>query len=184
MVRGNDACLGVAYGPVRVHSGATLTLAEAGTAANNRSIRIAGSGSGAAFPAVRFTGSAIWNKTSNVRWILEDDAAMYASMTGEDGSFLRGAIEMNGHTLTLKGVTDSHFRFGRTFQWNGSAYGKINLFAGVKLPVAALEVDGDKQKMGLYGSSSSAAEYVRDDLFMGAGVLRVGEPIGLMIIIR
>lgn len=119
VVRGNDACLGVAYGPVRVHSGATLTLAEAGTAANNRSIRIAGSGSGAAFPAVRFTGSAIWNKTSNVRWILEDDAAMYASMTGEDGSFLRGAIEMNGHTLTLKGVTDSHFRFGRTFQWNG-----------------------------------------------------------------
>ena len=67
LVRGNDACLGVAYGPVRVHSGATLTLAEA-TAAN-RSIRIAGSGGG--FPAVRFTGSAIWNKTSNVRWILK-----------------------------------------------------------------------------------------------------------------
>ena len=70
------------------------------------------------------------------------------------------------------------------FVKTGSAYGKINLFAGVKLPVAALEVDGDKQKMGLDGSSSSAAEYVRDDLFMGAGVLRVGEPIGLMITIR
>ena len=41
-------------------------------------------------------------------------------------------------------------------RFNGMQRTRINLFAGVKLPVAALEVDGDKQKMA-YGSSSSAA---------------------------
>lgn len=119
VVRGDDACLGKANSPVRVHDGATLTLAETGTAAKNRRITISGSGSSAGFPAVRFTGSALWNKTDSVRWVLEGDATMYTSMTGEDGAFLWGAIEMNGHTLTLGGVADSHFRFGRTFQWNG-----------------------------------------------------------------
>ena len=119
VVRGYNACLGKAQGPVRVHDGATLTLADSGTAASYRRITISGSGSRADFPAVRFTGTARWDKTDSVRWVLEGDATMYTSMTGEDGSFLHGAIEMNGHTLMLDGVADSHFRFGRTFEWNG-----------------------------------------------------------------
>ncbi len=108
-----------------------------------------------------------------------------AVMHAPNGSWTNATdVVMKGGELEVEHSaafgTNTVVRFVKT----GSAYGKINLFAGVKLPVAALEVDGDKQKMGLYGSSSSAAEYVRDDLFMGAGVLRVGEPIGLMIIIR
>ena len=70
------------------------------------------------------------------------------------------------------------------FAQKGGVYGKMNLFSGVRQKVAALEVDGVAQRAGLYGSSDSVAQYKRNDLFAGPGLLRVGEPIGLTVTIR
>ena len=70
------------------------------------------------------------------------------------------------------------------FEQADSAYGKLRINAGVKQKVSALEVDGIVQRAGLYGSSESIAQYKRNDLFAGSGLLKVGEPIGLTVVIR
>ena len=56
--------------------------------------------------------------------------------------------------------------------------------SGINQKVSALEVDGIVQRAGLYGSSESIAQYKRNDLFAGSGLLKVGEPIGLTVVIR
>ena len=75
--------------------------------------------------------------------------------------------------------------------------GSAEAFGKVELPVnqtcAALAVrdvyesnEWDDLPEGTYGSSESAAEFVRDDLFVGPGVLRVGAaptPNGIMFLI-
>ena len=45
-------------------------------------------------------------------------------------------------------------------------------------------VDGVKMPDGYYGSSASVARYRRDDLFAGTGLLKVGDPVGLIVVIR
>ena len=39
-------------------------------------------------------------------------------------------------------------------------------------------------KFGIYGSSASGAQTVRDDLFAGAGVLRVGGSLATTLLVR
>ena len=112
-----DAQLGVAKGPVHVWNGACLTLA-AHLAAQNRTVTVSGAGIGAEYPAVRF-GTNYWDQTSYVTWELEGDTTMYAATAGMNGTFLYGTIYMNGHNLSLNGVTDGNFRFGHTFKWWG-----------------------------------------------------------------
>jgi len=66
--------------------------------------------------------------------------------------------------------TNTVVRFVQT----GGTYGKLDLAAGVKQRVAALEFDGVAQRTGTWGSSSSAARHKDDARFTGTGVLRVG----------
>ena len=115
-----DTHLGVAKQGVQVRAGANLTFADATRAAHNRTIRIAGTGTGTQNPAVRFSGNSLWNKADTITWILDDDATMYNNCTGETGVFLWANVQANGHTLTLKGKgTEANFRFGRTCSWTG-----------------------------------------------------------------
>ena len=44
--------------------------------------------------------------------------------------------------------------------------------------------DWTKLRYGTYGSSSTTAEYVRDDLFSGTGILTVGAPPPTVLSIR
>ena len=114
-----DNNLGVAKGPVHVWNGASLTVAGVSKVINSRTVTVSGAGLGVQNPAVRFSGSAVWDKTDHATWVLEGDATMYAASTGENGTFLWGTMRANGHNLTLNGVADGHFRFGRTFDWYG-----------------------------------------------------------------
>ena len=114
-----NAHLGKPRGPVRVCSGANLTLAGSTKNVLDRTIRISGTGLNAETPAIRFSSSVTWDKTDGVTWVLEDDATMYAASTGENGTFLWGGNYMNGHHLTLNGIANSHYRFGRSFSWRG-----------------------------------------------------------------
>jgi hypothetical protein len=86
---------------------------------NSRTVTVSGAGLGGQNPAVRFSGSAVWDKTDHATWVLEGDTTMYATTTGENGTFLWSAINMNGHKLTLNGIEGSHYRFGRSFAWSG-----------------------------------------------------------------
>ena len=115
----DDNNLGVAKGPVHVWNGASLTVAGVSKVINSRTVTVSGAGIGGQNPAVRFSGSAVWDKTDHATWVLEGDTTMYAASTGENGTFLWGAINMNGHHLTLNGIAGSHYRFGRSFSWNG-----------------------------------------------------------------
>jgi hypothetical protein len=115
----NDNNLGVAKGPVHVWNGASLTVAGGNKVVYNRTVTVSGAGMGGQNPAVRFSGNSIWDKTDHATWVLEGDATMYSAASGENGTFLWGAINMNSHHLTLNGIDGSHYRFGRSFSWNG-----------------------------------------------------------------
>lgn len=109
--------LGVRSEPVRVWSGANLTIAGSGAAINARTVYISGTGTASTYPAVRFTETSAWNKANEVRWILEDDATMYDAVNNAaDGTFLNSKIDTRGHTLTLTG---GNYRFGRSCSWYG-----------------------------------------------------------------
>ncbi len=129
VARSNGA-LGTAGKPVYVHAGAALTLAGGGESVKDRTVTISGTGLSATVPAIRFTEKNAWNKVSSVTWVLEDDATMYNNCSGENGTFLWGAIKMNGHALTLTGIAEANYRFGRTFKWHG---GGRMIVDGVKL---------------------------------------------------
>ena len=113
----SDSHFGVAGGAVHVCNGASLTLAGSGENIKNRVVTISGSGLGGEYPAVRISQSAVYNKTDNVHWMLEGDATMYASVTGENGIFYHSTVHMDNHTLTLNGVADSNYRVGRWLVW-------------------------------------------------------------------
>ena len=109
--------LGVRYEPVRVWSGANLTVAGSGSAISERKVYISGTGPDSTHPAVRFTENSAWNKASAVHWVLEDDATMYDNVSnGGNGTFLNAKINTQGHTLTLTG---GNYRFGRSCSWYG-----------------------------------------------------------------
>jgi len=127
----SNAALGVHASPVEVCDGASLTIAADGNALTNRLVRFAGNGIGDTTPAIRFTGSAVWNKTQNVTYELTGDATMYNNATGENGVFLYSKVKTNGHKLTLKGVSGSNYRFGRDCQWYGG--GEVVVKSGITL---------------------------------------------------
>ena len=91
---------------------------------------------------------------------------------------------VKGGTLVLEHAaafgTNTVVRFEKT----GGVYGQMEIASGVKQLVGGLEVDGEKMQAGYYGSTASAARYRRDDLFAGTGVLKVGEPVGMVLLIR
>ena len=118
VVRDNDR-LGVAKGPVHVWNGANLTILGKQDAIVQRTVTVSGTGMDATHPAVRFSGGVNWSTANTVTWVLEGDTTMYAAVTGQNGTFLAGTIYMNGHNLSLNGVTDGHFRFGNSFNWYG-----------------------------------------------------------------
>ena len=84
----DDYNLGVAKGPVHVWNGASLTVAGLNKVVSSRTVTVSGAGLGGQNPAVRFSGSAVWDKTDHARWVLEGDTTMYAATTGENGTFL------------------------------------------------------------------------------------------------
>ena len=73
--------------------------------------------------------------------------------------------------------------FGTNTVMRLSGSGKVEIPAGVRVKVPALEIDGVAQPIGTYGSSESDATNKDDTRFAGAGQLRVGQ-IGMMILLR
>ncbi len=66
-----------------------------------------------------------------------------------------------------------------------NTYGKLRLESGVRQRVRELYVDGVRQSLGTYGSSSaSGAAHHLDSLFEGDGVLEVAGVPGLTIFVR
>lgn len=63
-------------------------------------------------------------------------------------------------------------------------FGMMVFGAGVKVKVAELWIDGEKQRSGIYGSAASGAQVKRDDLFAGSGVLRVGGSLATTLLVR
>lgn len=122
----SDAALGKAKSSVHVCEGAALTIAGTTKGVNERKVTFSGTGVKADTPAIRFTGTADWNKTASVDWTLEGDATMYNNCSGECGTFLWGTMHMAGHTLTLKGIAAANYRFGRSFDWYGGGTMIVN----------------------------------------------------------
>lgn len=126
--------IGIDNAPVHVSPGGVFTIA--GTARNHK-ISFSGSGFSIEYPAVRFTGSAAWNKTEYMTYELEDDAAMYNNCSGENGTFLRSTMYMNGHTLTLRGISGANYRIGRSCKWHG---GGMMIVDGVTLSITTRDL--------------------------------------------
>ena len=113
----------------------------------------------------------------------------FAAPRKEDG--LWGGKWPNASALVVKGgqMVFEHSEavnpeaVARFVQTDGK-FGKMVLNPGVKVKVAELWVDGVKQRSGIYGSSASGAQTVRDDLFAGAGVLRVGGSLATTLLVR
>lgn len=131
----DDTALGVAKAPVEVKNGGSLSLAGGAQSINHRTVKFEGEGIGGANSAVRFTGSTVWNKTDTIVYELTGDATMYNNSTGENGTFLFSTVKMNEHTLTLKGVADSNFRFGRNCLWYGG--GEVIVKSGVTVSASS-----------------------------------------------
>ena len=91
---------------------------------------------------------------------------------------------VKGGTLVLEHAASFGTNTVVRFEKTGGVYGQMEIASGVKQLVGGLEVDGEKMQAGYYGSTASAARYRRDDLFAGTGVLKVGEPVGMVIVIR
>lgn len=125
----NDAALGVAKMPVEVRNGGALTLAGKSDSMKGRTVSFEGTGLGGTTPAIRFTGEAVWNKTESIVYEMTGDAEMYNNCTGENGIFLYTTVHANGHKLTLKGVANSNYRFGRDARWTGG--GEVVVQSGV-----------------------------------------------------
>lgn len=144
----SDAALGVAKAPVEVKDGGALCLANDGQSINSRTVKFEGDGLGGVNPAIRFTGKAVWNKAESITYELTGDATMYNNSTGENGTFLFSTIKMNGHKLTLKGIANSNYRFGRTCLWSGG--GEVVVASGVAVSAATKEKgsDGYRVKSG------------------------------------
>lgn len=73
--------------------------------------------------------------------------------------------------------------FGTNTVMRLSGSGQVEIPAGVRVKVPALEINGVAQPIGTYGSSESDATTKDDIHFVGAGQLRVGQ-IGMMILLR
>ena len=117
--RGNDQ-LGVANKAVTVRSGANLTIAGGGASISARTVKLEGTGLRADAPAIRFTGSSIWNKAENITWRLTGDATMYDNVgNAANGNFLYSTFYTDGHTLTLTGTSGGTYRMGRSCAWHG-----------------------------------------------------------------
>ena len=91
---------------------------------------------------------------------------------------------VKGGTLVLEHAAAFGTNTVVRFEQTGGVYGHMEIASGVKQLVGGLEVDGAKMPAGYYGSTASSARYRRDDLFAGTGVLKVGEPVGMVIVIR
>ena len=158
-----DSHLGVAKGSVHVCAGACLTLVGgSGQVAANRTITISGTGESSEFPAIRFAGTAWWETATSVTWVLEDDATMYSAVSGSNGTFLTGTIRMNGHHLSLNGISGSHYRFGRTFNWYGGGTATVSratLSASTPLSPGYRIMDGLVPKFVF----TNEAKFVPDD---------------------
>ena len=152
---------------VTVKSGANLTIAGGGESISARTVYIEGTGIKADQPAIRFTGSSIWNKAPNITWNLTGDATMYDNVGNDgNGSFLWSTFQMNKHTLTLTGKAGGVFRIGRSCAWSG---GGRMVASGVKLmstPSAnnvtvasktAFSYEGDRPKFVFQKSGSKNA---------------------------
>ena len=128
--RGNDQ-LGVAKMEVTVRNGANLTVAGGGASISQRTVSFEGTGLRADAPAIRFTGSSIWNKAENITWKLTGDATMYDNVgNASNGNFLNSVFRTGGHTLTLTGVPGGTYRIGRSCGWYD---GGQMVVSGVKL---------------------------------------------------
>lgn len=125
----NNASLGVDKAPVEVRDGGALTLAGKSDSMKGRTVSFEGTGLGGTTPAIRFTGEAVWNKTESIVYEMTGDAEMYNNCTGENGIFLYATIKANGHKLTLKGLANSNYRFGRDARWSGG--GEVVVGSGV-----------------------------------------------------
>ena len=101
-------------------------------------------------------------------------------------SFWTNATEavVKGGTLVLEHAAAFGTNTVVRFEQTGGAYGQMEIASGVKQKVGGLVVDGVKMPDGYYGSSASVARYRRDDLFAGTGLLKVGDPVGLIVVIR
>ena len=152
-----------------------------------------GGWAGTATNRVKFVGGAGLSMEKNANYWLYADCTTTGTLQVTEGrvtmtagkGFWTNATEavVKGGALVLEHAglgTNTVVRFVKT----DDAYGSLELASGVKQQVAALEVDGVEMPMGLYGSSATGARYRRDDLFAGTGLLKVGEPSGLAIIIR
>jgi len=128
VARSNRA-LGVLKSPVEVKAGASLTIYDKNEGVNERRIRFAGEGVSADTPAIRLSGDADWNKVYKAKFEMTGDATIYNNCTGECGTFVYSKVYANGHTLTLKGVANSNYRFGRDCLWYGG--GEVVVKSGV-----------------------------------------------------
>lgn len=142
----SDAALGVAKAPVEVKDGGALCLANDGQSINSRTVKFEGDGLGGVNPAIRFTGTAVWNKAELITYELTGDATMYNNSTRENGTFLFSTIKMNGHKLTLKGIANSNYRFGRDCLWYGG--GEVVVASGVAVSASTKGSDGYRVESG------------------------------------
>ena len=149
---------------------------------------------GIATNRVMFTGAAGLSMEKSTNFYLFADCTTTGTLQVAAGrvtmiagkSFWTNATEavVKGGTLVLEHAAAFGTNTVVRFEQTGGAYGQMEIASGVKQKVGGLVVDGVKMPDGYYGSSASVARYRRDDLFAGTGLLKVGDPVGLIVVIR
>ena len=149
---------------------------------------------GVATNRVKFTGAAGLSMEKGTNFWLWADCSTTGTLQVVKGrvTMLAGkcfwtnatSAVVKGGTLVLEHAAALGTNTVVRFEQTGGVYGHMEIASGVKQLVGGLEVDGAKMPAGYYGSTASSARFRRDDLFAGTGVLKVGEPVGVIIVIR
>ncbi len=153
-----------------------------------------GSYAGIATNRVKFTGAAGLSMEKPNNFYLFADCSTTGTLQVVKGrvTMLAGksfwtnatAAVVKGGTLVLEHAAAFGTNTVVRFEETDGAYGQMEIASGVKQKVGGLVVDGVEMPAGNYGSTASVARYRRDDLFAGTGILKVGEPVGMTIIVK
>ena len=106
------------------------------------------------------------------------DALARGSWRNASAVVIKGGKMVFEHSDSVGRKTDVRF------EKMNNAYGKLRLESGVCQQVRDLYVDGVRQPVGKYGSTSSSATNQNDGLFEGEGILDVTGIPGLSIVFR
>lgn len=172
---------------ITVENGATLLLTVPKSDDPNnppvmlksRTIQLSGGGATGYKGAVVFAGTASWQVMDSIRFGLQSDAAIAATVKGQWGTFSRTTLNMNNHVLTLvgdvaSGTPEFRFRFKATIN-NAAGFALKNISLSSTPKSTAEHACNPKVPYLMMDATSAFTSGTADGMFLGCFATYIAE---------